>query len=221
MNIPKHMQLIADKIGMPVEDWRGNCHVVAGRFLDHGIVHGRIRRGLWCGYIHPLGFFGTRWASEFTGHTWILKDDGEVCDPTRWVFEGCDPYIHTGPEDADYDYAGDRLRQLICRDFPEAGDDERSIRLPEGPLRDMIAVASGHRVGAGDMVTRHQAIWICNLPLAVFHQYPVEALQWAENTPEVRRAWFPMDVWNHMQYEAALSAGKPPPGISWENNDDF
>lgn len=100
---------IAGKLGIPVKDWPGRCYevaVVASRLIDGATpVYGHYK-----GPVNDKSIFAP---ISIIQHGWVLLEDNQVLDPTRWVFEVVEPYIYIGPGD-DYDEGGNSLRsQLI------------------------------------------------------------------------------------------------------------
>lgn len=72
-------------IGVPVKDWPGRCHEIAGLCLSAGLVEGMLRYGMWAGPIAPdAPVFGGR--GSLTHHGWVELDgvDLDVCS-----FCGC------------------------------------------------------------------------------------------------------------------------------------
>lgn len=100
---------VADVIGVPVEEWPGRCHEIATLAVETGVLEGRTEYGIWLGPIAPDSLFGRRPVAR---HGWIRLEDGRVADPTRWVFEGAEPYIYIGDDDF-YDLGGARFRAEV------------------------------------------------------------------------------------------------------------
>lgn len=89
---------VADLIGIPLTEWPGSCYGVATALVEHGLVPegSRAVYGHWIGPIAPTSMFAARRSIGFTGHGWVLTDDGQVIDPTRYVFEDAAPYVYVG-----------------------------------------------------------------------------------------------------------------------------
>jgi hypothetical protein len=86
--------LVSIRIGVPLDHWFGQCHMVAVLIHHAGLVGGSVCYGKYRGDIStksPLHGVTTR-------HGWI-EVDGQVYDPTRWVWEGVEPYIYLGSGD--------------------------------------------------------------------------------------------------------------------------
>lgn len=80
---------VAVAIDFPLEKWHSYCLIVVQRMLRHGLVNGVEAGG-------PSPF------PDATFHSWIRTPGGGVVDPTRWCYEGVEPYIHVGPATAEY-----------------------------------------------------------------------------------------------------------------------
>lgn len=126
--------LIAHAIDLPLIKWPGNCAGVAGLILNHGIVEGKSEYGFYLGRVEE----GTRFAGKaMIRHGWIRLPDNQIYDPTRWVFEGDDPYIYVDWNDSDYDRgmrsvrtsdAGNETLALEFLDLYDSGQTEFDFR---------------------------------------------------------------------------------------------
>jgi hypothetical protein len=88
-----------------IEAWPGQCQFVAPSVIRNGLVGGRQSNGAWCGPVtgpHRDRFCTTEVAMRRVRHVWITLADGRVCDPTRWVFEGVEPYVYVGTDAEHY-----------------------------------------------------------------------------------------------------------------------
>ena len=101
---------IAKIINLPVQEWKGNCYGVAMACVEKGVVKGKARYGQFLGYIAEDGFFKGAGCHQ---HGWVDIEDGNVFDPTRWVFENAKPYIHTGYNNGEYDLGANKLKELL------------------------------------------------------------------------------------------------------------
>jgi len=172
----------------PVEKWEGNCFAVATQLVKSGLVKGEAVYGAWYGEINPLGYWGGRAGGMFVRHGWVLLPDGRILDPTRWSFEGVEPYIWIGSGDAkEYDHGNNRLQEMVINRTPwphfDDGTGEYLFELlpeivddlenggavlrdpfdPEQMERDPLDF-SHYRL----TLTREQVFWIANFPLTRF-----------------------------------------------------
>jgi hypothetical protein len=88
------VEIFADKIGIPVDDWYGRCHEISHAIVRLGILHGpvgdrvRVARGF-----HP--------SVGLTQHSWISLGDPydpetRYFDPTLWCWTESHPTIWSG-----------------------------------------------------------------------------------------------------------------------------
>lgn len=90
------------------ESWKARCYEIADAFVQKGVIQGTPRYGHWLGPVKPGTMF---YGKNPIQHGWIECPDGQICDPTRWVFEGADPYVFRGlDEDGYYDIGGNKFR---------------------------------------------------------------------------------------------------------------
>lgn len=170
MDINKAQQIL----DIPFEEWKGNCSWIAQEFLDKGIVSGEHQYGQYHGKISSDGYFGGR---NFCQHAWILRDDGKIVDPTRWVFENVEPYIYiTDEDDSDYDYGANRLKEsLTFKPAPPYSPDENQYSLTnlDDAVRNSICNYLSY---SGDNISLGQIFWLSNMPLHLFDEDCVEEI---------------------------------------------
>ncbi len=166
MKLPS-IRLIADAIGLSVEEWPGKCTLVVDRVLKTGLIQGRAMYGHYLGYIHPdAEFFGGR---SFTHHGWI-ENKGKVIDCTRWVFENVPPYIYVADLDRnEYDFGGNLLAARMRSPLPEFNSDEKTFVLPK-------KLAFLKNFGFKKQCSFSQAFWAANIPIFQMELKNAEAL---------------------------------------------
>ncbi|MCK9542643.1 MAG: hypothetical protein M0R03_11510 [Novosphingobium sp.] len=120
-------EICAHTINVPIKDWPGNCHFIANQFLQKGIVKGKLRYGHFLGDVKEGTMFYK--GVPFVRHGWIELEDGRICDPTRWVFEGVEPYVYVGPNNDEYDIGGSKIRDLFAPPMPMYDEKEIQISL--------------------------------------------------------------------------------------------
>lgn len=157
------VEAVAKAIGVPADEWPGNCHSIACDMCAAGLVPGgKPRYGHYHGPIAPGTMFYKR---EIVRHGWIEAPDGQIVDPTRWVFEGAEPYVFQGwDEDGYYDTGGNQIRYMLMsgRPMPKYDPEARQFDVPNteaGVI--MKLVLGGHE---GDKVSFNQLIYLANLP---------------------------------------------------------
>lgn len=164
-------QDVADEICIPVDNWPGNCHAIAIAMIKHEVVEGKAMYGHYHGYIDKDSIFGGR---PFTHHGWVVRAD-DIVDPTRWVFEGIDPYIYIGPKDDDaYDPGGNRVREMFMRPAPPFVPTQNLYELPKhiAPLAQTLLNYYETTVCA------QQAGWLAALPLGMLGDQVEEIYRW-------------------------------------------
>ena len=151
---------VAAIIETPISKWKGNCHGIAHHMLEAGLVpDGKLQYGLWWGETAPGSAFEGR---PFTHHGWIKLPDGTIVDPTRWVFEGTEPYIFVGKNAGEYDFGSNKLREQLKTPPPtyQPGHDITHVLCTDtqGFIQTLLGNKDGH-IGLA------QAFWLANLPL--------------------------------------------------------
>lgn len=126
MNRPPSCAAVAHRIGIPTHRWPGNCYGIAQACVWKRVVRGRLCYGMWLGPVAAGSPFAGRALSR---HGWVERPDGQVWDPTRWVFEAAKPYIYVGPSDH-YDFGMNRVRGLLRGAPPGPGKAELTLELP-------------------------------------------------------------------------------------------
>lgn len=150
-------------VGEPASAWVSRCYEIASKICDAGIVDGSPVYGHWVGPIAPGSHFARFSDYPFVRHGWVLQHNDRVCDPTRWVFEGAEPYIYVGEPDH-YDEGGDAHRAAMCEGRPPPR--------PEGPRKEVnisgvAEVWLRTMFGLRERETRlapNQLFYVANLP---------------------------------------------------------
>jgi len=206
---------IARRIGIPLDAWPGACHTIAAALLVKKITHGRLRYGMWLGPVasqvlgKPSPFLGRRW----THHGWVERAHGSgvplIIDPTRWVFEGVEPYVYAAHDvEGWYDTAGDKLRGLFRQPFPETGHGPPGDKVEEKQMAPELAellrcvVAEQAEVPLDSLpvqtdgrlkLTARQWCWIANLPAGCFGPAAHDFYTMLEAHDD--KALIPIDSW--------------------------
>jgi hypothetical protein len=176
---PEHLTArhAAFVIGVPLDDWKGNCFAIATQIVEKGLVEGRAVYGHWLGPVAKDSFFAHRRKLPFIQHGWILLKDGRILDPTRWVFEATKPYLYVGEDDEDYyDEGGDRLRTAMtqARPVPKWKPDGQMGPKLKLTAKETAFVRSLLGDGAGPVgkpLTREQLFWLANAPYALLGEH--------------------------------------------------
>jgi hypothetical protein len=174
---PTIMQL-ERAIGMKVKDWPGHCHEVSQLVVDSGIVKGHAVYGFYSGPVARSSlFYERRNGAGVMRHGWILLDEDNILDPTRWVFENAKPYVfvtrrHDGHWD-EYDEGMNRFKEMRLRPPPSPSDRPETVGYAAKPPRYLLvskhcdrfltALLSNGRRKDGRL-TEFQLFWLANLP---------------------------------------------------------
>jgi hypothetical protein len=162
MTMKISVKQVEKAIGIPSIAWIGNCYSISYSMVQSGIVEGKAVYGHWTGPISKYNPFYSVSQVGFCRHGWIIKEDGEIVDPTRWVFEGKTPYIYVGKNDY-YDEGGNNLRKSMTEPPPQYSKTEKqfSLNLDKKTL-DFVNKLLGY---SGKNLSMGQLFWLANLSL--------------------------------------------------------
>ena len=160
-------QTVAKKLQWPLSTWAGHCFTLADMMVSKGVVEGTAVYGHWLGDVSPQCkmFYG----KPIIQHGWVLQSDGSVVDPTRFVFEGAEPYIYKGPADY-YDEGGNAGRSKMMRpppDFKKSSDPFHRLEVwkPKNKrLASAVDLLMEPALRKPGKLTREQLHWLANLP---------------------------------------------------------
>lgn len=111
---------------LPAAEWPGRCYEVA-------VVAAGLAEGATAVYGHYLGRVapGTLFTGRpgFVRHGWVVLASGIVVDPTRWVFEGVEPYLFVSPLTDEYDEGGNQLRRVLQGEAPVFHSHDRVVNI--------------------------------------------------------------------------------------------
>ncbi len=168
---------IERKVGIPVEEWPGNCYAIATQIVKK-VFKGKSRAvyGAYYGMVSEKSiFFHTAELIGWVRHGWILVGK-EIYDPLRWEFLGEPPFMWHGRDDNHevYDEGHNSLRESLYgnKPYPAAVLDERIIQLKlagEGAVQVLQIITGDKEIRRG--VSFAQAFWIANLPYHWFGGY--------------------------------------------------
>jgi hypothetical protein len=174
MNIKKAAKII----NIPLEDWPGNCSAIANAFIKNDLVSGKYQYGHYHGFISPESeTFGGR---KFTHHAWILRDDGMIVDPTKWVFENEAPYIFVGENDpCIYDLGGNFLYEtFLLKPPPKYNAKEKQLTVPDSLQMILSQLLVFPNLFKKKNISFSQLFWLSNLPPKFMEGMEKEIYSW-------------------------------------------
>ena len=128
------IDVITKLIGQPnIQKWKGNCYCVASRIVNKKIIDDDCRAiyGHYLGPISSKSYFSGYKNMPFIQHGWILLSNGDIVDPTRWVFEAKEPYIALIDRDddtaEDYDEGGNEWKEAFGNPPPPYSKKDRQF----------------------------------------------------------------------------------------------
>ena len=154
--------VLAETMGLPLEDWHGNCHGVAMALADWIGEDAELVRGLFVGEFHRDSIFSGR---LFTGHSWVVVN-GQIIDPTRWTMTSpFNPRISANPPAEDYDRSGARLRSHLQAPPPPFDPDSRRIvsMIGDDSMMQVVAQVLGSFIVEHELLLSiDQMFWVAN-----------------------------------------------------------
>lgn len=152
---------VAERIGVSLSDWPGNCYAIACKMVKSKMVKGRPAYGNYHGPIDPESRFARK---TIVRHGWIERPDGMIVDPTRWVFECVEPYIYVGLPSMEYDEGANLLRARFARPAPMFDPNKQVIAIPEGEARELMCGLLGMSE-VRPAINTEQAFWLGNMTI--------------------------------------------------------
>lgn len=181
--------------------WKGNCYCVASKIVKERIIDDDCRAvyGHYLGPVSSKSFFSDRKGMPFISHGWIVLSNGDIVDPTRWVFEAKQPYIalidRMDNVAEEYDEGGNEWREANMtlapkyrkrdRQFPFVIDDvevETYILDLLGEEREYVYVKE---------ICLDQIFWLANLSLDTLGIYALTVYTYIKNMGQI--CFIPMD----------------------------
>lgn len=174
--------VIGNFIGKPPEQWKGNCYCVASKMVQEDVLMTECRAiyGHYLGPISSKSYFKFRKGMPFVHHGWIELPNGDIIDPTRWVFEAKEPYIaliDRGDDVAEeYDEGGNKWREAFQTPPPKyrKGDKQFPFTLNKFDKLDgrtyVLSLFGDKRMNVKE-ICLDQIFWLANLSLNVLGIY--------------------------------------------------
>lgn len=182
-------QEVSAKIGIPLNEWEGNCYGIACQMLVHDVLEGRPCYGHYHGEIAPNTLFSDR---PIVQHGWIETKDGYIVDPTRWVFENVSPYIFTKKKSLakEYDEGGQRLLKLTMLPIPDHDSSKTVCSIDDEKMAFLIS-SMLKRKNIQNNLTMMECHWLGKQPLDILGDNAKNLYQFMINKNQ--SAWIPLD----------------------------
>jgi len=194
------INVIAKFIGVPdLMDWKGNCYGIASKIVNDEVIDDNCRAiyGHYLGPISRTSMFKDRIGMPFVPHGWIELSNGDIIDPTRWVFEDEKPYIAKIDKDdvaEEYDEGGNGWRANWQDPAPQYDKTERCFPIvlkDEACSEYLMDLLIDERKENIKEVSLGQMFWIANLSLLTLGLFAKDIFTWIDNMG--LKALIPMD----------------------------
>jgi hypothetical protein len=170
------VEQVETALGSSAAEWEGRCYEIACAMIARDVVKGIPRYGHWLGPIDPECMFADSIGLGFCQHGWVECSGNIIVDPTRWVFEGVEPYIYQAPDfDGWYDVGGNQFRSSLRRPCPEFDDSVRVFDFPEGALGVFIAA---QLPGNQAKVSAQQVHWLATADPEFYGDWLQDVYDW-------------------------------------------
>lgn len=176
------LAMVEKALGEPADKWEARCYEIAVKMVRLGLVEGVAVYGHYHGPICPWSPFFASSGGGFVHHGWIALSDGRVLDPTRWVFEGEEPYLYLGEfhskEDEEfYDEGGNKVRTMLGRNNRPRYDEseqQRSFAAVSPEVWAHIASLVEDVLRESRELSIYETMWLANLPPETLRPFAAE-----------------------------------------------
>jgi hypothetical protein len=199
------IKVIASMIDTPhlnLDRWKGNCYCVASKIVDNDVLMTECRAvyGHYLGPVSSKSYFSNRKGMPFISHGWILLPNGDIIDPTRWVFEAKEPYMafidHMDDVAEEYDEGGNQFRAAWVSPPPEYSKGDRQVSFTEEEFdkidgRTYVLGLLGDKRKNIKSLCLDQIFWLANLSLDTLGVYVREIYAYIQHIEQ--DAFIPFD----------------------------
>lgn len=192
------LPVLAERIGVALDRWPGNCYAVAAACVDSGGIPGEAQYGAYYGPVSTKSIFNAH--QGYIRHGWVRLADGRIFDPLRWEFEGVAPYVYITPgQSKEYDLGGDVLRGAMQGACPPVDMAKAEFSLPKGKLLWwMLAQIPNAMETATTRVDPGVAFWFANLPRSVLGSRAKGVYRWVAGLTDYSKSMIPIDNWQEV-----------------------
>ena len=182
------IETLVDKIGVPTDQWVGNCAAISTAVLPHlDLDLALTAYGFYTGPVAPGSHFAK---APIVRHGWIETLDGLVIDPTRWVFENTEPQLYVGSI-TDYDYG--MMRYKAETPFPEPSESSSVVRFEDEQVEYITALTGLAPDGNSFTLAANQSSWLADRPMEVMREHFIPVLDALEAADA---GWIGLDARN-------------------------
>ena len=181
-------------IRLPHRKWPGRCYEICCKIIERNLIPGGILRyGHYLGPIKPGTMFYDR---PIVQHGWIELLDKRIFDPTRWVFEGVEPYVYVNENNDDYDIGGNKHRLANFTQFPPIYNANSStpIALPSKPVS--LRVFTKAIFYGQDFVSVEQLHWLATRSPDSLGKQAKPLFRWLKKIDQ--KCLIPIDNWHYV-----------------------
>lgn len=196
------ISIIETLIGVPANEWEGRCYEISCLIVNNGSIEGTAVYGHYTGYIKDGTLFSGK---RPVRHGWIVHDD-VIIDPTRWVFEGVNPYIFVGEVNLhpEYDRGGERFRKALesvnYHPKPDFDPNTTVFHLETEDDKILFSLILGSETLVTS-ISMNQLFWVANRPMSTLGDAMLPAYEWL--CKKHLKALIPIDY-----YKIAFPDGK-------------
>lgn len=166
---------IENIIGVKSEKWIANCYYISTLLVKYGVVEGKAVFGKYHGYVNKKSPF---YGNTFINHGWVETPNGEIIDPTRWVFESKEPYIYESfIKNIDYDRGSNVIKKLLKVDAPSFNENSKVVDIEnlqiEAIFKELLKEKKENK-----KISIEQLIWVGSLSLGDLNYFAKPLFAW-------------------------------------------
>ena len=162
-------------IGVKSEKWVANCYYISTLLVKHGVVEGKAVFGKYLGKVDKKSPF---YGNTFINHGWIETPNGEIIDPTRWVFESTEPYIYeSNIKNIDYDRGSNVIKKLLKTDAPSFNKNSKVVDIENLQIEAIFKTLLKEKK-EDKKISIEQLIWVGSLSLGDLNYFAKPLFAW-------------------------------------------
>ena len=178
------------QLRLPQRKWPGRCYEICCKILECHMLEGVARYGHYLGPVKEGTMFYDRLVVQ---HGWIEMKDGRIFDPTRWVFEGVEPYVYVNKNNGDYDIGGNKYRVSIMPKFPPVYNANGVIPIPLPKKPESFRTFAKAIFYGQDFISVEQLHWLATRPPDSLGKQAKPLFRWIKKIDQ--ECLIPIDNW--------------------------